>query len=84
MPDQDESLRSDNDIELAWRMRLNLLMRDIRVEWASASFGVAFRGIGGWLMRWSEFAGSDAEDFSVDCQKAVERQTTKNVFILGS
>jgi len=43
---------------LAWRMRLNLLIRDIRAECASDSFGLGFDGIGGWLMRWREFAGS--------------------------
>ncbi len=58
MPDQEESRSSGTGMVLAWRMRLNLLIRDIRAECASDSFGLGFDGIGGWLMRWREFAGS--------------------------
>ena len=47
MPDHEESRKSVVEMELAWRMRLNLLMREILVECASASFGVAFCGDGG-------------------------------------
>ena len=59
MPDQAESRKSESEMELAWRRRLNLLMRDMRAEWASISFAVALWAIGGWLMRCREFAGSD-------------------------
>lgn len=58
IPDHDESRSSERGMDEAWRMRLNLLMREIRVEWASACLGVAFGGTGGWDMRWREFAGS--------------------------
>ena len=50
-PDHAEPRKSAKDIELAWSMRLNLLIREIRVECASATFALAFGGKGGWLIR---------------------------------
>ena len=57
-PDQAESRSSESEMDEAWRMRLNLLMREMREVWASASLGVALGWTGGWEIRWREFAGS--------------------------
>lgn len=57
-PDQAESRSSVKDMELACSMRLNLLMRLIRAECSSTSFGEALSGTGGWLIRCKELAGS--------------------------
>lgn len=40
-------------------MRLNLLIRVRRAECASVSFGDAFAGSEGWLIRCKVFAGSE-------------------------
>ena len=58
MPDQAQSRSSESGMELACRRRLNLLMRDMRVEWASDSLGGASWGREGWLMRLRVLTGS--------------------------
>jgi hypothetical protein len=46
-PDQARARRSVKETEVDCNIRLNLPIRDILVEWASASFGDAFDSRGG-------------------------------------
>lgn len=57
-PDHARSRNSVRDTVLACRMRLNLLMRVMRLECISLSFGDALVGGDVWLMRFNAFAGS--------------------------